>query len=320
MFEVLETAQKVAEKSVRVRINRDALVHFSQKWLDDGIDVPAWDIYHHYTGTPEDTVAYLLVLDSLNFCFWPLPGRTKWEIEYRGEKISGYYALSSALKKAIEDGIPVTQAAYLVSLDLKTLGHILKGCGELQLMEKRLDILHELGRVLLSDYHGQPYEWVASVDHSATLLARTLASKLSSFRDVAMYHGEAVHFLKRAQIFTADLYGAFQGKGMGQFNDMHMLTAFADYKLPQVLRHAGIIEYDENLGKKVDQKMLIEPGSPEEVEIRANTIRAVELIRRELEKIGTRLKAFEIDWALWNLGQQESFRKKPYHRTVTIFY
>lgn len=98
------------------------------------------------------------------------------------------------------------------------------------------------------------------------------------------------------------------------------LTAFADYKLPQVLRHIGVLRYTGDLSERVDRGILLESGSPEEVEIRANTLWAVELIRRKLRESGNNLRAFEIDWILWNLGQEERFRAKPYHRTVTIFY
>jgi hypothetical protein len=101
---------------------------------------------------------------------------------------------------------------------------------------------------------------------------------------------------------------------------MGQLTAFADYKLPQVLRHLGILHYEKELARKVDEGILLEPGGAEEVEIRANTIMAVELIRQELAREENGMRAFEIDWFLWNMGQHESFRVKPYHRTSTIFY
>jgi len=74
------------------------------------------------------------------------------------------------------------------------------------------------------------------------------------------------------------------------------------------------------LEEKVAQRILLVAGNPEEVEIRANTIWAVELIRQELKQIGKELRAFEIDWILWNLGQQREFKASPYHRTVTIYY
>lgn len=39
-----------------------------------------------------------------------------------------------------------------------------------------------------------------------------------------------VFLYKRAQIFVGDLYGAFQGKGLGAFHDLHFITMFADYR------------------------------------------------------------------------------------------
>jgi hypothetical protein len=101
---------------------------------------------------------------------------------------------------------------------------------------------------------------------------------------------------------------------------MDNVTAFADYKLPQVLRHVGVLQYNPSMDNKVDQGIFLEAGSPEEIEIRANTIWAVELIRQELTQMGKKLRAFEIDWILWNLGQESQFKIKPYHRTKTIFY
>ena len=320
MWEVLETAKNVAKKSRHVQINKQALVDFSRKVLADGIEVPRWDCPYHFCGSGEANVSYLLVLDSLNFCFWPAPGKVKWEIEYESRKLSGYYALAASLKDAVESGIPITEAEYLAELTLSKLKEILGGQGELQLLEYRVQSLNELGQVLLKEYGGQAFKMVEAAGKSAVKLARLLVEKLASFRDVAKYQGHEVFFHKRAQIFAADLYGAFDGKDRANFADIDKLTAFADYKLPQVLRHLGIFDYVQSLAQKVDQEIYLEAGCPDEVEIRANTIWAVELIRRELERMGKGLRAFEIDWMLWNLGQHGEFKVKPYHRTLTIFY
>jgi len=320
MWEVLETAKNVAKKSRQVQINKQALVRFSRKVLADGIEVPRWNSHYHFCGSGEATVSYLLVLDSLNFCFWPAPGKAKWEIEYESRKLSGYYALAASLKGAIESGVPITNAEYLAELTLGELKQILGGQGELQLLEDRLQILNELGHVLLEEYEGQALKLVESAGRSAIRLALLLTEKLASFRDVAEYQGHKVFFYKRAQIFAADLHGAFDGKDRANFTDIDKLTAFADYKLPQVLRHLGIFDYGQALAQKVDQEIYLEPGCPEEVEIRANTIWAVELIRQELERMGKALRAFEIDWILWNLGQHGKFKVRPYHRTLTMFY
>jgi hypothetical protein len=320
MWEVLETARHVAEKSRRVRINQNALLAFSQNMLETGVQVPPWNYHYHFFDGSEKTVSYLLVLDTLNFCFWPTPGQNKWEVEYETQGLSGYYALAAALKKAIKSGIPLTNAHYLAELSLDEMKHFLDGTGKLQLLRNRLRSLNELGNVLLCDYGGQAFRLVEAAEKSAVTLSRLLAETLPSFHDAAEYCGQKVFFYKRAQIFTADLFGTFESKAWGSFSDMDQLTAFADYKLPQVLRHLGILHYEKALAQKVDHQKCLDAGGPEEVEIRANTIWTVELIRQELVRAGHKLRAFEIDWILWNLGQKETFKLKPYHRTVTIFY
>jgi hypothetical protein len=320
MWEVLQTAKNVAGKSRLVGVDMKALIRFSRKLLADGVEVPSWERRYHFLGEDEETVSYLLVLDSINFCFWPASGKAKWEIEYQSRKLSGYYALAAALKQAAESGIPITKAEYLAGVSSDNLKQILGGKGELQILEHRVHILNSLGEVLLGEYEGKPHRLVESSGGSAINLARLLAKKIPSFRDVAYYQGYEVFFYKRAQIFAADLYGTFEGRGFGSFMDMDKLTAFADYKLPQVLRHLGILRYTQTLAQKVDQMVHIEAGSLEEIEIRANTIWAVELISRELNKQGKDLRSFEIDWILWNLGQDQNFNIKPYHRTMTTFY
>jgi hypothetical protein len=320
MFEVLETAKRVAAESLQVRIEEQDLIRFSKGLFERKVQLPPWEnLYHFYDGG-EKTVFYFLLLDTLNFCFWPAPRAMKWEIEYKSRKLSGYHALAVSLKQALESGAPIDRAEFLAELSLNGLKEILGGRGELQLLNQRVQNLNELGRALLEEYHGRASELVEAAGESSLALVRMLYRRLSSFRDVAKYRGHQVPFYKRAQIFAADLFGALQGRKWGRFADMDKLTAFADYKLPQVLRHLGILRYAPDLAKKIDQRILIEAGSPEEVEIRANTIWAVELIRQELEKMGKGLKAFEIDWILWNMGQDKAFKEKPYHRTVTIFY
>jgi hypothetical protein len=320
MFEVLETAKSVVERSRHVRINHEVLKEFSRELAERGTPIPAWDAEHHFKGNDKETAAYLLVVDTVNFCFWPPPGRKRWEILYKEKTYSGYYGLSISLKKVVESGIPLTDASFLASLTLKALEDVLAGTGVLQLMGERLRNLQELGRVLLDKYNGQASELVAAAGGSAMKLVRMLAADFPSFCDQATYRGRRVFFYKRAQLFAADLRGALGGKGLGNFSDMKELTACADYKLPQVLRHLEAFTYSSSLSEKVDRMIHLEAGSEEEVEIRAGTIWAVELMRREMKHLGQEVTAGEIDWLLWNLGQDNRFRAKPYHRTVTTFY
>ena len=320
MNEVLETSEWAARKSVRVSIDEGALKRFCADLIRDDPPIPPWEGKVHFFDGSIKTVAYFLVLDTLNFCFWPLPGTPIWEITMDLEPLSGYYGLAASLKRAVLSGIPLDNAGYLASMNLAELERILDGRGELQLMQERLRSLQELGRVLLDSFGGEAWKLVDAAGGSALELARLLARSLHSFNDQAVYLGREVFFYKRAQILAADLFGAFGGKKWGEFSDVEQLTAFADYKLPQVLRHLGIFQYSKELARKIDSMSLIPAGSLEEIEIRANTVWAVELLRQELSRSGKERRAYELDWILWNLGQDDAFRKKPYHRTVTIFY
>lgn len=320
MFDVLKSTAEIAKKSILVHIDEDAILNFSERMAASRISLPPWDDVHHFRGPPEETATYILILDTLNFCFWPAPGQKRWAITYHGAVLSGYMALASSLKVAMEDGIPLMDAQFLTDLREEDLTNILGGKGGLQLMGRRLAALRELGGLLCAEYEGKAHVLIASARRSARKLAHLLASKLDSFRDVATYDDKTVAFLKRAQIVAADLHGIFQGKCWGAFTDMNRLTAFADYKVPQVLRHFSILCYEPALAEKVDRQIQLEAGGREEVEIRANTIVAVERIREALERQGRRLRAFQIDGYLWNLGQEAAYRIKPYHRTATIFY
>ena len=61
---------------------------------------------------------------------------------------------------------------------------------------------------------------------------------------------------------------ACSGKGLGSFNDMQELTMFADYRVPQFLRDAGVMVYSDRLAAIVDAGTELLAGSEEETQIR----------------------------------------------------
>lgn len=111
----------------------------------------------------------------------------------------------------------------------------------------------------------------------------TLVHFKLGFRDHSLYKGHQVFLYKRAQIFAADLWGAFKGQGYGRFYDMSSITIFADYIVPAVLRQLGVLKYSSALSNSIDSNDEIAPGSEEEVEIRACSIYAVEKMRELIE-------------------------------------
>ena len=201
----------------------------------------------------------------------------------------------------------------------EALVQIFRGEERIPLFEQRLQHVHEVGRVLLERFEGQFVRAVEQAQGSAVQLVLLLTKNFSSFYDVASYRTHEVRFFKRAQICVADLFGCFGGKSWGAFYDLDKLTAFADYKLPQVLRHFEVLEYDPTLAEHIDNQELLEQGGEEEVELRAATVWACELLRREMTQRGHAITAAEIDQRLWLLGHNVT-GMRPYHRTRTIYY
>ena len=132
-----------------------------------------------------------------------------------------------------------------------------------------------------------------------------------------------MRFYKRAQICVADLARLLPDHRLGRVAGLENLTAFADYKVPQVLRAEGILRLAPELAARVDRGELLPAGEEEEVEIRAATIWACEWIVRALRRLAPKGSpaptAAEVDYLLWSAGQGKP-GLPTYHRTRTIFY
>jgi hypothetical protein len=175
--------------------------------------------------------------------------------------------------------------------------------------------LNDLGRLLVQMYDGSIANLVRASQGSAHSLI-ALLQQMPFFQDVQQYEGIIVPFYKRAQLTAADLSLALGGRGLGRFDDLDRLTIFADNLVPHVLRVDGVLSYDEGLARRIDNEELIDPGSPEEIEIRACALHAVELMSNSLG-----VTAMGLDYVLWNRGQERHYKTvKPRHRARSVFY
>ncbi len=287
---------------------------------------PKWVSAYHFRGEEELTLRYLLVLDALNFCFWPPPffdlasqGRKaqdgeKWSVSGpNGERLTGYYALSFRLRQLAQDFPDFFSPSFLSRVSLKELWELL---GPIPLPSWRVRALHEVGAVLMR--FGSASRVFSLAEKSGQKLVELLTSHLPMFRDAARYRGKWIPFYKRAQILVADLWGTFGGKGFGEFYDLAWLTAFADYKLPQILWDRGVIRLAPSLAGRISAREPIPRGSEEEVELRAATVVAVERLVGLLRERGREILPFQVDWLLWNLSQKGL--SVPHHRTLTWAY
>jgi hypothetical protein len=289
---------------------------------------------------PALTVHFHFVIDTINFCFF-------------NDGTFEYQHLVRGLKAAVLNDRQALSPANLIKMTPLNLRRLLRWESPLPLEEERVRLLKELGHALCSSSPSSSpssstdtaaINIVHSAQGSAVKLVEIITSLLPGFRDHTIHPTTGqLFFYKRAQILVGDIWGAFKGQGPGEFKDIDQLTMFADYRVPQILRHLGMLKYSKELGAKVDGKEMMQAGGLEETEIRSGTIHAVEVMKMKIEERlrneeggagggGGReggeeerertggINSVQLDWWLWEWGEREKDTLKPHHRVMTIYY
>jgi len=317
LAEVRSACAWVAEQARFVRIHEQRIAAYAASLPLEQIAHPEHDAQAHYLGQGDDTVAFFLALDAINFGSGYFPQLRK------RPGMSGYFTVATALSEHFRANGPLTaeQLAGATAVECAAIfGQEQRNQSAMELMELFAAAWRDLGRLVLEQYDGRFVALVAAAAGSAEKLVGIL-SQMPMFLDVAQYRGRRVPFFKRAQITAADLWTAFGGQGSGAFYDLEQLTIFADNLVPHVLRLDGVLRYDEELADRIDAEQLIEPGSPAEVELRAGALHAVELMKHSLAAAGKPVWAMQLDYLLWNRGQQPAYKQaKPRHRARSVFY
>lgn len=256
-------------------------------------------------GDRELRAAFVVCLDAINFGsgWWPT-------IRKRGAR-SGYFTIAAALAERFraEGAWSAGQLAELSAAEIATAlgqdpGH--------PLMVDYAAALRDVGDRITTD-HGWRFEGLIEAAGGSAIALAGLLAEWDAFADVSTYVGQPVPFFKRAQIAAADLDRA----GLAEFPDLDRLTAFADNLVPHVLRLDGILVLDSDLADAIDANELLVHGSPEEVELRACAVHAVELLS---DATNRRLSPAQIDAALWSRGGAERYKAVPRPRSRNTAY
>ena len=220
-------------------------------------------------------------------------------------------------------------------------------------MTTRCQLWNEVGRVLLEQWNGNILQFLGTPAGTKQGDAPSLVSAVTApqlvdrilesfpgFRDCCPWNTTIttddhtyLYLYKRAQICVGDWNASLKLK----LRDMDGITTFADYRVPQLLRHVGVLEYHpDQLGKDIDEGREILQGCVEENTIRAATVVAVEDIVAELRKQQQQqhkqqeedkpkeqvFTAVTVDWYLWQVGERmhNEGTLKCHHKTRTTFY
>ena len=160
-----------------------------------------------------------------------------------------------------------------------------------------------------------------------------------------------VYLWKRAQILVAEVWAAFFPVDPSETHpifpgvrgpQIHQLSMFADYRVPQILHHLRIITYPPSLVRVLRAGKALPSGCEEELSLRSASIIAVERVRDEILRLireepcadGPQeeiISSVLIDFYLWDLAKKlEDGKDKveeidtaeimPVHRTRSIWY
>jgi hypothetical protein len=253
---------------------------------------------HAARGRPLDeaSAAASLQLDAVNFGSGWFPTLRK------PAGLSGFRTVEAGLRTRG----PWT-AAELARLDAARVAQVLGQDPAHELMALFAAALRELGDHVGRE-HGGSFLALAQVGGGAAVPLAEHLAQLPMWRDVSTYDGEPVPLYKRAQIAAGDLHPAAP--------DIDRLTLFADNLVPHVLRLDGVLRFDPGLVARIEREELLGHGSPEEVEIRACAVHAVEL----LVAAHGATTAHAVDDALWHRGADPRYKARPRHRSRTTAY
>jgi hypothetical protein len=314
--EVRAGCKTVAERAVHIQINYDLIPSYATSLLNVKPNVPEHDPASHYLNMGGDTAAFLLTLGSINFGSGYFPHMKK------RQGLSGYFTVAGCLNDHFRENGPLS-ASELSRLTVEDCFRIFEQDPQNRpiagLMRLFARALNDLGSYMQADFGGRFSGLISAAGASAERLIQLLI-RMPYFCDVALYDAVKVPFYKRAQLAAADLSLAFKGRGLGHFDDLQNLTIFADNLVPHVLRVDHILVYPEMLIQHIESGKLIPAGSAAEIEIRACALHTVEQLKAALNASGHAITSMELDFLLWNRGQQPAYKSIPRHRTRSVFY
>ena len=283
-------AARVAERARSVRIEPDTIAPYARTLA--GESPPAPDLEG---ASDEERAAFSLQLNAINFGSGWFPTLRK------PPGLSGLRTVEAGLRRrgpwTAEELTRLTRADVAAALD-QDPGHVLMGLFTHH--------LNELGERIDGSFLSFAHQHATVEDLAATL------AQWPTWRDVSPYRGDTVPFFKRAQIAAADLALS----GLGPTEGLPRLTLFADNLVPHVLRLDGVLRFEPGLVARIDAERTLTHDSPEEVEIRACALHAVELL---VAAHGATTPT-AVDYVLWNRGAGARYKARPRHRAPCTAY
>lgn len=258
-------------------------------------------------------IIFAFICESINFCFWG----NKNNDEYNYENYIGSEKLFYNLKQCVKSDATILEMDKLINL---TKNEFISMIGseflELPLLQERYKMLKDTISIIYNKKENF-YKELFSIRNDLEML-NYITQNFWHFDDKSVYKSEVIEFNKRATLLVNDLY-QLSDTIKNNLKSLDNLLGCADYAVPRLLCEYGILRYDKKLLEVITSNVLIEHNSDMEIEIRANTLYALELIKNFLKEKDIYLNSIEIDNIIWNMRTIEK-HLLPVHKTITIYY
>ncbi|MBU3645417.1 MAG: hypothetical protein FGM49_01225 [Candidatus Nanopelagicaceae bacterium] len=321
---VLKSLEPVLNNAKLVHINKEKLIDVANWMAYEEFPKPDGSMLFDFGNDPDVLMDFTMVVNTMNFAFTDFTTGVKFETDYQGKRWCDSEAMLACMHRAINSGIPLFSGEYLANLTKEQFNTIFAGTIQMPMVDERVAIFNEVGRVLVEKYQGSYHNFVRSCsprlyDQGNGLLER-LVTEFPRFNDVSDYHGNKVQIFKLAQLGIWGMHLALSPRGHWKLEDASDLTAFADYIVPVGLRVMGIFEYAKELEDQINNLQEVKRDSDAEVELRASSIYCIALLTEEINKRRpgmTPLLMPQVDFRFWKTYHATHW---PHHLTKTVMY
>ena len=263
-------------------------------------------------------------MNTLNFAFTDFQTSIKYEVKRGSEILSDSEAMYFQVNEAIDSGNNLVDGKIMATLTLEQLANIFSGNIEMPMLKERVEILNDVGQKLVDNYEG---DWLNFINNGPKKLyakgeglIERLVNEFPRFDDSSEYRGNKVKFYKLAQLAFWGIHGELSGSNYFKIEDMHSMTAFADYIVPVALNVMKIMTYTPQLDDKIRDGEMIERDSKEEIEIRSASIYATAILTEKVNERRPENKSIiipQLDYRLW---KNYHATHHPHHLTYTTMY
>ena len=323
---VLQSVVGVVERSRHVTTHPDAVQRVAGWMAYEEFTFPSGSMDAAFSPRtdPAEIIDVSFFYALLNFAFSDFDTGVKFATTYRGREWSDSEAMFACVNRALAQGVPLRDGAFLAEMDRNDLAGVFSGNIPIPMLDERVEILNEAGATLAERYGGSAHRFVAdcapAMYAAGDGLMERLVTEFGRFNDVSLHDGHQVQLHKLAQLWLWQLHMALAASGTFAVADLDRMTAFADYIVPVALRLMGITSYTPELEAAINRGGHIPRDSAEEVEIRAHTLYATALLTDAINRIrpaDLALVVPQLDFRLWK-SYHATFR--PHHLTRTIMY